>query len=70
MILDLGMPEMDGYEVAQAMRADPALAHTRLVALSGYGQPDDRKRTAAAGFDSHLVKPVELETLSAVLERS
>lgn len=67
MILDLGMPEMDGYAVARAVRSDPRFASTRLIALSGYGQPDDRKRTAAVGFDEHLVKPVEHDVLNAAL---
>jgi signal transduction histidine kinase/CheY-like chemotaxis protein len=67
MILDLGMPEMDGYEVARAVRSDPKIAATRLIALSGYGQPDDRRRTADVGFDEHLVKPVEHDVLNAAL---
>jgi signal transduction histidine kinase len=69
MILDLGMPEMDGYAVARAVRADPdpRVAATRLIALSGYGQPDDRQRTAAVGFNEHLVKPVEHAVLKAAL---
>ena len=67
MILDLGMPEMDGYAVARAVRSDPRFASTRLIALSGYGQPDDRKRTADVGFDEHLVKPVEHDVLNAAL---
>ena len=67
MILDLGMPEMDGYEVARAVRSDPRIAATRLIALSGYGQPDDRRRTADVGFDEHLVKPVEHDVLNAAL---
>jgi CheY-like chemotaxis protein len=58
---------MDGYTLARAVRADPALRRTRLIALSGYGQSDDRRRTAEAGFDEHLVKPVMFDTLSAVL---
>ncbi|HZO21995.1 MAG TPA: ATP-binding protein, partial [Steroidobacteraceae bacterium] len=70
MILDLGMPEMDGYAVARAVRADAQLASILLIALSGYGQPDDRRRTAAAGFDAHLVKPVEHEVLNATLGES
>ncbi len=68
MILDLGMPEMDGYAVARAVRSDPLLSRTRLIALSGYGQIEDRRRTAAAGFDEHLVKPVIFDTLSAALK--
>jgi signal transduction histidine kinase len=67
MILDLGMPEMDGYAVARAMRSDPKFATTRLIALSGYGQADDRRRTAELGFDEHLVKPVEHAVLNAAL---
>jgi two-component system, sensor histidine kinase len=67
MILDLGMPEMDGYAVARAVRSDPRFAETRLIALSGYGQADDRRRTADVGFDEHLVKPVEHDVLNAAL---
>jgi signal transduction histidine kinase/CheY-like chemotaxis protein len=67
MILDLGMPEMDGYAVARAVRSDPKFATTRLIALSGYGQADDRRRTAEFGFDEHLVKPVEHAVLNAAL---
>jgi signal transduction histidine kinase/ActR/RegA family two-component response regulator len=67
MILDLGMPVMDGFAVAREVRTDPALKQIRLLALSGYGQPEDRSRTAEAGFDAHLVKPVDSEQLSAVL---
>jgi signal transduction histidine kinase/ActR/RegA family two-component response regulator len=67
MVLDLGMPGLDGYAVARAVRNDALLTGVRLVALSGYGQPDDRKRTAQAGFDAHLVKPVDVEVLVAAL---
>jgi signal transduction histidine kinase/ActR/RegA family two-component response regulator len=67
MVLDLGMPGLDGYAVAQAVRKNDALAGVRLIALSGYGQPEDRKRTAGAGFDAHLVKPVDVEMLMATL---
>jgi signal transduction histidine kinase/CheY-like chemotaxis protein len=67
MILDLGMPEMDGYAVARAVRSDPKIAATRLIALSGYGQAEDRRRTADVGFDEHLVKPVEHDVLNAAL---
>lgn len=68
-LCDLGIPDMSGYEVARAVRADAALCHTPLVALTGYGQPEDRRRTAAAGFDDHLTKPVDLGALHAVLLR-
>ena len=63
-ILDIGMPGMDGYEVARRFRARPESQQTRLVALSGWGQEKDRERSRAAGFDHHLVKPVDLELLS------
>ncbi|WP_437592841.1 hybrid sensor histidine kinase/response regulator [Sorangium sp. So ce1000] len=69
-LCDLGLPGgMDGYDVARAIRAEPSLASTRLVALSGYGQDEDRRRSREAGFDKHLVKPAEdtalMEALSA-----
>ncbi len=60
---------LDGYDVARAIRAEPSLASTRLVALSGYGQDEDRRRSREAGFGIHLVKPAEdtalMEALSA-----
>ena len=65
--IDLGMPKMDGYEVARAFRVRPALEDTVLVALTGWGQPEDRQRTLEAGFDHHLVKPVEAEALHQLL---
>jgi two-component system CheB/CheR fusion protein len=64
------MPEMDGYAVARAVRSDPSLHRVQLIALSGYGQEDDRRRTSAAGFDEHLVKPVVFAVLSAALKRN
>jgi PAS domain S-box-containing protein len=66
-LLDLGLPEMDGYEVARTLRARGIRA--RIVALSGYGREEDRKATRAAGFDAHLVKPVDVHTLLASLEQ-
>ncbi len=57
-LLDLGMPKVDGYEVARRLRAQPWALGTTLIALTGWGQPQDRARSAAAGFDVHLVKPV------------
>jgi CheY-like chemotaxis protein len=65
--LDLGMPKMDGYELARAFRAHPALKDTMLVAVTGWGQPEDRRRTTAAGFDFHLVKPVEPAAMRGLL---
>jgi CheY-like chemotaxis protein len=65
-LLDIGLPGMDGYEVAQKMRELPGLRDICLVAVTGYGRPDDRRRARDAGFDEHLTKPVEY----AVLERT
>lgn len=65
--LDLGMPKMDGYELARAFRANPVLKSVVLVALTGWGQPEDRQRTREAGFDHHLVKPVDAEVLPDLL---
>lgn len=69
-LLDIGLPEIDGYEVARRLRATPGLERLRLVALTGYGQPEDRARTHAAGFDDHLVKPVELPALERAIAGS
>ncbi len=63
-LLDLGLPVMDGFELARQFRSTPALRRTRLVAVTGYGQEHDRQRSAAAGFDAHLVKPVDLDHMS------
>jgi signal transduction histidine kinase len=67
-LLDIGLPIMDGYEVARRLRQLDACHDTLLVALSGYGQPGDRERSHQAGFAHHLVKPVELATLTSLLE--
>jgi CheY-like chemotaxis protein len=68
MLLDIGLPEINGYEVAERLRAMPQLKDIRLVAVTGYGRSEDRARTRAAGFDDHLVKPVEAIELKRVLE--
>jgi PAS domain S-box-containing protein len=65
--LDIGMPDMDGYQVARAFRADFTMADSTLVALTGWGQEEDRKRSQEAGFDHHLVKPVEPERLEELI---
>ncbi len=65
--LDIGMPQMDGYEVARRLRQQPGLAGVTLVALTGYGQDDDRRRALEAGFNYHLVKPASIEALEQVL---
>jgi CheY-like chemotaxis protein len=66
-LCDIGLPGMDGYALATAVRADPTLEHVRLVAVTGYALPDDLKKAAEAGFERHLAKPPKLEELSAVL---
>jgi CheY-like chemotaxis protein len=63
MILDLGMPGMDGYEVARRLREQPGTKDTLLVALTGWAQEEDRRRCYEAGFDGHLPKPVEPDAL-------
>jgi CheY-like chemotaxis protein len=68
-LLDIGLPGMDGYEVAQKMRELPGLRDVRLVAVTGYGRSDDRLRAREAGFDDHLTKPVELAMLDRALAR-
>lgn len=65
--LDLGLPVMDGCELAIHLRQVPGLADVRLVALTGYGDDSDRKRTRDAGFQHHLVKPVNLDTIEKTL---
>ena len=62
------MPHVDGLELARRLRELPALQGATLVALTGYGQESDKQRTKQAGFDQHLVKPVSLETLQALLQ--
>lgn len=66
-LLDIGLPEIDGNELAQRLRAEPETAHSLLIAITGYGQEQDRKQTLAAGFDHHLVKPVDTKKLAALL---
>jgi CheY-like chemotaxis protein len=66
-LLDIGMPGMDGYEVARRIRADPDNRHISLIALTGWGQEEDRQRSSAAGFDHHLVKPADLDQLRQLL---
>jgi len=68
-LLDIGLPGMDGYEVAQKMRELPGLRNIRLVAVTGYGRSDDRLRARDAGFDDHLTKPVEFAVLERTLAR-
>ena len=65
--LDIGMPGMDGYEAARRIREQPGLGKTVLAALTGWGQQEDRRRTAEAGFNHHLVKPPEPHLLESLL---
>jgi CheY-like chemotaxis protein len=66
-LIDIGLPGVDGYEVARRLRATDEGKRMLLVALTGYGQPEDRRRARAAGFDAHLTKPVLPEQLAEVL---
>jgi signal transduction histidine kinase/CheY-like chemotaxis protein len=66
-LLDIGMPGMDGYEVARRIRANPANRNISLIALTGWGQDEDRRRSVAAGFNHHLVKPADIEQLRQLL---
>jgi len=68
-LLDIGLPGMNGYDVAASLRADGTLADAVIVAVSGYGQEEDRRRSFAAGFDHHLVKPVDLDSLADLIGR-
>ena len=67
-LLDLALGAMSGYDIARRLRAEPRLARTRLIALTGFDQHTDRERTRAHGFADHLIKPVVLEDLLAVLD--
>jgi two-component system CheB/CheR fusion protein len=66
-LLDVGLPGMNGYDVARRLRQDPRFRHTLLVAMTGYGQDDDRRRSRDAGCDQHLVKPVDPHDLQQIL---
>src|SRR5690606_11708275 len=69
-LLDLGMPEMDGFEVARRIRELPECSDVVLVALTGWGQESDRQRTREAGIDYHLVKPATMADLQGVLTKA
>ncbi len=69
-LLDIGLPGMDGYEVARHIRSLPSMEHLLLIALSGYGQDEDRRRSSAAGFNHHLTKPVDTKTLYQLIAPS
>jgi CheY-like chemotaxis protein len=67
MLVDIGLPGIDGYEVARQLRATAEGREMMLIALTGYGRPEDRERARAAGFDAHLTKPIDLADLAAAL---
>lgn len=67
--LDIGMPRLDGYELARRLRADPRLRHCLLVAVTGWGQEKDQQRSKVAGFDQHIVKPLQMAQLDAILRQ-
>jgi signal transduction histidine kinase len=69
MLLDIGMPKLDGYEVAKQVRTQPWGSATVLIALTGWGQDDDRRRSREVGFNSHLVKPLDFDSLTVILAR-
>ena len=66
-LCDIGLPDIDGFQVARALRDDPATQGIRLIALTGYGRPEDRLRCLEAGFDDHLTKPVDLQTIERAI---
>jgi CheY-like chemotaxis protein len=68
-LLDIGLPGMDGFEVARQLRKRPNMRETLLVALTGYGQAEDRQQAIKAGFDHHLVKPADVPSLFALIAR-
>jgi two-component system CheB/CheR fusion protein len=69
-LCDIGLPDMDGYAVARALRGEPGLRNTFLVALTGYALPEDQQRAQEAGFDAHLTKPATVEGVEAVMDRA
>jgi CheY-like chemotaxis protein len=66
-VLDIGLPGMDGFEVARRLREEPSCAQTIIIAVTGYGQPEDRRRALEAGCHHHLVKPVDIEEIKRLL---
>ncbi|MEP7304024.1 MAG: response regulator [Acidobacteriota bacterium] len=66
-LLDLGLPIVDGFELAERLPAEPGLHSLRLIAVTGYAQESDRRETAAQGFDGHLAKPIDVHDVDALL---
>lgn len=69
MLLDIGLPRVDGYEVARRLRLDAANQDLFLIAMTGYGLDEDRRRSSEAGFNAHLVKPVDLDVLATMVAK-
>jgi CheY-like chemotaxis protein len=69
-VLDLGLPKLDGYEVSRLLRSAAETRDALIVAVSGYGQDEDRRRSSQAGFDYHFIKPVDFQTLLGVLHEA
>jgi CheY-like chemotaxis protein len=69
-LLDIGLPGMDGYEVARRLKQQPGMESLCIAAVTGYGQPDDRRRAREAGFQHHFIKPVDLQMLQDVLAQT
>jgi CheY-like chemotaxis protein len=67
MLVDIGLPDVDGHEVARRLRATPLGPRIRLVAVTGFAQPEDRRRALESGFDAYLVKPVAYEELGRIV---
>jgi CheY-like chemotaxis protein len=67
MLIDIGLPGIDGHELARRLRQDPTTRRVRLIAVTGYGREEDRRRALAAGFDVHVPKPVDDDVLAQVL---
>ena len=67
LLVDIGMPDMDGYELARRVRQSPKYHDMTLIALTGWGQEEDRRRSQAAGFNFHLTKPADFNTLQSLL---
>jgi CheY-like chemotaxis protein len=69
-LLDIGLPGLNGYEVCRRLRAEPWGEEMAIIAVTGWGQDEDRRRSASAGFDAHLVKPATLDDVSAALDKA
>lgn len=69
LLLDIGLPKMNGYEVCRRIREQPWGRSLSIVAMTGWGQAEDRRRSREAGFDAHLVKPIDYRAVALILER-